>query len=97
MYILSGEGFDATSMHKNLIRQTFLTINTGGRTEFNLGFRKPKPDTCSRCDALKISTKEEPDREQRLKVERECDDYQDNAMFAYDVKKNDKEVTFDLL
>ena len=64
------------------------------RTEFNLGFRKPISDTCFRCDALKIAIKEE---KRGFKVEMERDDCQDNAMFAYDDKKNDKEVTFDLL
>lgn len=65
--------------------------------EFNLGFRKPKTDMCSRCDALEIAIGEEKDCEERLKLERERNAHQDDAKFAYDNKKKDKEVTFDLL
>ena len=65
--------------------------------DFNLGFRKPKTDMCSRCDSLKIAIKEEPDCEEKLKIEKERDDHQDNAKLAYDEKKKDKKVTFDLL
>ena len=67
------------------------------RTDFNLGFSKPKSDTCSRCDSLTIAIKEEPDRQEKLKVEKERDDHQDNAKLAYDKKKKDKKVTFDLV
>ena len=52
---------------------------------------------CSRCDSLKIAIKEEPDCEEKLKIEKERDDHQDNAKLAYDEKKKDKKVTFDLL
>ena len=67
------------------------------RTDFNLGFRKPKTDTCSRCDSFRIAIKEEPDHEEKLKIEKERDNHQGNAKLAYDEKKKDKEVTFDLL
>jgi len=67
------------------------------RTDFNLGFRKPKSDSCSRCDALQIAIKEEPDCEEKVKIEKERDDHQVNAKFAYNEKKKDEKVTFDLL
>lgn len=60
------------------------------RTDFNLGFRKPKSDTCSRCDSLNIVIKEETDREEKSNLEKERDDHQDNAQLAYDEKKKDK-------
>ena len=67
------------------------------RTDFNLGVRKPKSDTYSRCDSLTIAIKEEPDRQEKLKMEKEWDDHQDNVKLAYDKKKKDKKVTFHLV
>ena len=46
---------------------------------------------------VNIAIKEETDREEKSKLEKERDDHQDNAQLAYDDKKKDKKVTFDLL
>jgi len=53
------------------------------RTDFNLGFRKPKSDPCSRCDALQIAIKEEPDCEEKVKIEKERDDHQSSLSWTW--------------
>ena len=66
-------------------------------TEYNLGFQKPKTDTCSKCDALAVAIKMEQDPDDKSKLEGERDNRQNDAKFAYEAKKRDKKVTFDLI
>lgn len=53
---------------------------------FNLGFRKPKADTCNECDRLKILIKASNETE-KLRAEELLRSHQDLAKYVYNRKK----------
>ncbi|XP_062554040.1 uncharacterized protein LOC134219336 [Armigeres subalbatus] len=55
---------------------------------FNLGFRKPKADTCNECDRLKILIKV-GDEGEKIQAEEHLRTHQAHAKSIYDCKKQD--------
>ena len=60
--------------------------------EFNLGFGRPRTDTCARCDELAISIKAAASPEERHGLEQQREEHQKKAEEGFQSKMDDKKA-----
>lgn len=84
MYDLYREEYPDNPVSINIYSRVFHTMN--------LKFKKPKIDTCTKCDTLNAKIKCAENDTEKDQFRKELEDHQKTADDAYDSKKKDKQM-----